>query len=115
MASEMVERIGALLRTYDVAGKGHPSGEVEFFVLPVRDMGAALLAAESGTGFLGIGRYPEARKSCNEENARAVLRAMREPTGAMELAAGRDNWPSERLAAPSAWRAMIDAALDDAS
>lgn len=45
------------------------------------------------------------------KQARAAIGAMREPTEAMEIAAGRDNLRGDHYAPGEAWRIMIDEAL----
>lgn len=112
MASEMVERVTQAidLRPGDLRWSAYRpavSRAPEFL---------RLTHLPSGIVIEREGERPIAREGLlNELRARLAIMALRDPTEAMELSAGRDNWPSERLAAPSAWRAMIDAALDDAS
>lgn len=75
------ERIAAVLRTYDVVGKAGLTSDVEWFVLPIDGMAAALNKAEPGTGTVD---YIKARQQSQLANAQAVLDAIAEGLAAGE-------------------------------
>lgn len=92
MASEMVERIGALLGALDVT-------------LP-RSVDPALSAPLVAGMEASVAFYRVRQRAAREGVARAILDAIREPTSGMVYAGG--NSKTARV-----WRDMIDAALGE--
>lgn len=106
----MVRRVAGAIRSFEVVPDTR-RGVTFWCVHPRNRYGPADRLAEFAQAYRG-----DAEADCDARNARAAIEALREPSDAMAEAGFQETgdpcWPEN---VKRAWRAMIDAALSEAT